>query len=105
MQHILSACLLACHRPQEDDSTRIKTHGKWRNLLSPALQVDNVHTLWGGMLGHCVGDSQDLLDLYARQLQLYEDHDPRRQRILASTVAMLRAGGIEESDRSAEEEG
>ena len=64
-----------------------------------------MHTLWGGMLGHCVGDSQDLLDLYARQLQLYEDHDPRRQRILSSNVIMLRAGGIDEVERSAKEEG
>ena len=69
------------------------------------MQVDDVHALWGGMLGHHVGDSQDLLDLYARQLQLYEDHNPRCQRILAFHVAMHRAGGIEEVDRSAKEEG
>jgi len=69
------------------------------------LQVDHVHTLWGAILGHSTGDSQDLLDLYARQLQLYEDHNPCRQRVLSATLALRSLGGTEEVDRPKTEEG
>lgn len=68
-------------------------------------KVDNVHTLWGGILGHSVGNSQDLLDLYARQLQLYQDHDPCRQRILPASIAMPSVGGLDEIDRPQKEKG
>ena len=41
---------------------------------------------WGALLGHALGNDQDLIDLYLRQLQLYQDHDPQRQRIKAYRV-------------------
>lgn len=48
--------------------------------------MDKVQVAWGALLGHALGNDQDLIDLYLRQLQLYQDHDPRRQRIKAYRV-------------------
>lgn len=50
-------------------------------LLVLLVQITRVNTAWGAMLGHALGTGQDLVDVYLRQLQLYEEHDPSKQRI------------------------
>ena len=50
-------------------------------LFCVILQVSSIHAEWGAMLGNSIGTFQDLLDVYAWQLQLWEDHDVSVQRI------------------------
>lgn len=51
------------------------------------MEVDAVRTAWGGILGHSIATTQDLVDLYLREIQLYQWHDPGRQRVKRFEVA------------------
>ena len=45
------------------------------------LQVDKIKAVWGESIGFALGSSRDHRDIYNRQLQLYESHDRRCQRV------------------------
>lgn len=75
------------------------TPGAWLKTSDTyaTTQVDKVHAVWGESIGFALGTNQDHRDIYNRQLQLYENHNPNNQRV--KTYEPMRSSKEGEADQ------